>query len=198
MFHNFIAKLSEKGKKILYITLAFAALALMDRLFLGPVLDQLKTIEDKIVEQEDTIKRDLRFLAYKNKIVKNIEVFSKYFEKTQKDADVVNRDFLSVVEKLATKNKVNLIKSNPSEVKKENNFTQYFATLDCSGQLKDVISFMHSINSTEELLKITRFNLTPKRGTEGEVTASMTIAKMIVNPDIFVSQTSSPKKAKKK
>ena len=60
-----------------------------------------------------------------------------------------------------------------------------------------MISFMYLINSADELFKITRFNMVPKRGTEGEVTASMTIAKMIVNPDVFVESTPAKDSTKK-
>ena len=200
LLNQFLAKLSEKEKKIFYITVLFLAFALMDRLFFGPIMDKLKTIAQTITEQEDSIKADLRLLFFKNKIVKSSEVFSKYFSSAQKDDDVINAEFLSKVEKFATQSNVNLIKSNPSESKKEKNFIQYFANLDCAGQLKDVISFMYFINSADDLFKITRFNMTPKRGSEGEVNASMTIVKMIVNPNVFVEETTTraPKKKAKK
>ena len=182
---DFISKLSEGGKKIFYLTVLVVGLALVDRLFLGPVLERLKTIDEEIMQQEENTRRDLRFLTYKDKILQNSQSFSKYFTKGKKDDDVINAEFLSTIEKLATQSKVNLVKSNPSEAKKEKMFAQYFANLDCNGQLKDVVTFMHMINAHDELLKITRLNMTPKKGAEGEVNASMTVAKMIINPDIF-------------
>jgi len=184
MIQKFVTKLSEKEKKIFYVTIIFVSFALLDRLFLGPVLDRLSVIETEIEAQENSIQRDLRFLAYEGKITQESKAFSKYFTDTIQDDDVVNAAFLSTVEKLATQSNVNLIKSNPSESKKEKKYIKYYANLDCVGDLENVITFMHLINSTEDLLRVVTLNMTPKRGEGDEVNASMTVVKLVVNPDI--------------
>ena len=183
MIQNFISKLDEKQKKIFYITVGVVALALIDRLFLGPVLDKIHNLNEEIVQQKDDIRRDLKFLSYSERIIKNSQTFGKYLSQSAKDDDVINAEFLSQIERLAHQTKVSLVKSNPSDVKKESNFAQYSVSLDCAGELKNIISFMHLINSSDELLKVTRFNMAAKRGTEGEVNSSMTVVKLIVPPD---------------
>ena len=165
------------------------SVALLDRLFLGPVLDKLKGIEEAIVQQEESIVRDLRFLYYKDKINNESELFEKYFTREVDDDDVVNAEFLRTIEKLATKSKVSLVKSNPSEIKKQKKYIEYYANLDCVGPLEDVINFMHEINSTDELLKVVQFHMTPKRGATHDVNVSMTIVKMIINPDMSLEVT---------
>ena len=122
----------------------------------------------------------MKFLSYKDKIAKDSQAFESYFEDLRDD-DVVNAEFLSNVEKLATESKVSLVKSNPTQSKKHGDYIEYFANLDCSGVLKDVVSFMHSVNSSKGLLKIVQFNMSPKKGTAGEVNVSMTIVKMVTN-----------------
>ena len=176
---KFISKLSDQEKKVLYITALIVLVALVDRLFLGPVFERLKTVDDDISQQKSSVSRDIRFLSYKDRILSESQAYSKYFTNKVQDDDVVNADFLSVVERLATRSNVNLVKSNPSESKKKKDFVEYYANLDCSGKLKDVISFMHQINSSDELLKIVKFNMSPKKGAEDEVTASMTVEKFV-------------------
>lgn len=163
------------------MTVLFVLLACFDRLFLGPVLGKLSTIDNEISIQEQSVVRDLRFLTYKDKIVRELKTFEKYIHKGQKDDDVINADFLSVVERLATKTKVNLVKSNPSEIKHEKDLDKYYANLDCVGTLEDVLTFMHEINSTEELLKVVKFNMSPKRGVENTVNVSMSVVKVAIN-----------------
>ncbi|HBG62525.1 MAG: hypothetical protein A2Y03_08255 [Omnitrophica WOR_2 bacterium GWF2_38_59] len=180
MIQKFISNLSENEKKVFYVTVLFVLLACFDRLFLGPVLSKLYTIDNEISIQEQSVIRDIRFLAYKDKIVRELKVYENYINKDQKDADIVNADFLSVVERLATKTKVNLVKSNPSEVKHEKDFDKYYANLDCVGTLEDVLTFMHEINSTEELLKVVKFNMSPKRGVENTVNVSMSVVKVSI------------------
>jgi len=189
LLQKFIAKLSHKERSIFYVAIFFVSFALIDRLFLGPVLDKLHIIDEDISQQEISIFRDFRFLSYKDRIIEESEAFNKYFMKEQKDADVINAEFLQIIEKIATESKINLVKSNPSEVRKKKNYIEYFANLDCTGDLNDIIIFMHKINSTEELLKIVRFNMNPRRGTANDVNISMTIVKMIIHPDITYHTT---------
>ena len=181
MIQKFISNLSDNEKKIFYITVVFVLLASFDRLFFGPVLGKLATIDNDISIQKQSVTRDLRFLTYKDQIKRELKAFEKYFNKGPKDDDVINADFLSVVERIATKAKVNLVKSNPSEIKHEKDFDQYYANLDCVGTLENVLTFMHEINSTEELLKVVKFNMSPKRGVENTVNVSMSVVKMAIN-----------------
>lgn len=181
MIQKFISNLSENEKKIFYITVIFVLLASFDRLFLGPVLGKLAKLDSDISIQKQIVTRDLRFLTYKDQIVRELKAFEKYFYTGPKDDDVINADFLSVVERIATKTKVNLVKSNPAEVKKEKDFDQYYANLDCVGTLEDVLTFMHEINSTQELLKVVKFNMSPKRGVEDTVNVSMSVVKVAIN-----------------
>lgn len=188
MIQQFISKLSGGEKKFFYITMAIVLTALFDRLFFGPVLNKIDATRDAIKCQEKGIRSDLRILLYKNSIIEENEMFSRYFTDEISDDDVLNTEFLSVIEKLATKAKVNLVKSSPSLTKKEKRFVKYYADLDCSGALEDMVTFMHLINSNEELLKIVKFKIIPKRGQDNNVNASMSVIKMIIgqqNQDIL-------------
>ena len=167
-----------------YAAVIFVILALADRLLLGPFLSKKEDIENKIAQQKMTVTNDLKFLSHKNKIEKQDKDLRKYYVEKVTDEHVINAEFLSLVEKLATQSQVVLVKSNPSESKKEKDHIKYFANLDCVGELENVIGFMHAINSTDELLKIDRFSLAPKKGgTPNEVNASMTIVKLVVVPN---------------
>jgi len=178
---KFVNGLSEKERRIFYITALFVTLALLDRLFIGPIMAHIERLDGEIEAEQIGIVRDQRFLAYKDKIEAEASVFNQYVTATVPDDDVVNAAFLSLIEKLATQSKVSLVKSNPSNVNKTDLYNEYFANVDCDGTLENVISFMHSISSTEELLRVMKFNMTPKRGVENQVKASMTVVKLIVH-----------------
>jgi len=182
LIHKFYSKLNDQEKKIFFATTLILSLALLDRLFFGPVFQKLKVIDEEISGQEISIKRDLRFLSYKEKIKAESKVFDKYFIKKVLDSDVVNREFLKKVEELASESTVNLVKSNPAEPKKQKDYMEYYVNLDCTGTLENMIKFMHLVNSTEDLLKVIKFNMSPQKGTSNEVNTSMTISKLIMYP----------------
>jgi hypothetical protein len=183
LIHNFVSKLSDNEKKIFYATVVIVLLALFDRLFLGPATDKLKSIGSDIEQEKTAVTQDMRLLSYEDKIMKENDIFSKFYTDTVEDDYVVNGKILSRIEALAKESKVNLVKSNPSEKKLNKDYIEYYATLDCVGTLEDVMTFMHMINSSDDLLKIVKYTMTPKRGTD-EVTASMTVMKMVINPKI--------------
>ena len=183
MIQKFISKLSDKDKKILNVIVAIVVITLLDALFLRPAFNQLNVIDREILRQKSSIKGDLKILSYKDRIQKKNEAFSKYIKQKVQDDDVVNRNFLSMLEKLATQSKVSLVKSNMSEKKERKKYIEYYANLDCTGDLKDIFTFMHMINVTEGLLKVVKVNMVPKRGTANEVNVSMRIEKLIMKPE---------------
>ena len=181
MIQQFIAKLSDKEKKIFYIAVPIVLLALYDWLLIGPALNKLAILDEEIAQQEKIVKADLRYLNYKDQIVKEDNLYSKYISAKQLDGKEINRNFLSAVERIAGETKVNINKSNTTDSKAENGYTKYYANVDCAGTMEDMVSFMHAINSTDDLLTIESFKLTPKRGEEGSANASLTIAKLFVS-----------------
>ena len=181
MIAKFVHSLSEMERRVFYIAALFVTLALLDRLFISPILGHIERLDKEIETEKINIMRDQRFLAYKDRIEAEAAEFKPYFTENVPDDDVVNAEFLKQIEMMATQTSVALVKSNPSHVEKNEKSIEYFANVDCSGTLENVIAFMHKVNSADSLLKIIKFNMTPKRGVENEVKISMTIVKLIVH-----------------
>lgn len=191
MIQKIYAELSSTGRIIFIVAVLTVVVLVLDLVLIRPSLNKLASIQQSIVRQEQKIGQDMRFLSYKDKIVKDSKAFEQYFEELRDD-DVINAEFLSNVERLATQAKVSLIKSNPTQSKKHGDYVEYYANLDCSGSLKDVVSFMYAVNSSDDLLKIVQFNMTPKKGsTADEVSVSMTILKLVTNLAMVQEQEAS-------
>ena len=180
MVHQFISKLSDKERKIFYIAVPFVLLALYDRLLLGPAVNSLAVLDEKIVQQEKIVKSDLRYLEHKDQMQKEIDLYSPYLVTGKVESKDLNRGFLGTVEGLAVKAEVNIVKSNPTESRIEEGFSKYYADVDCIGTIEQLLTFMHAINTSNEMLKVDRFKLSPKRGTDGQFNASLSIAKLVV------------------
>src|SRR3989338_2685014 len=166
-------KLSIKEKLFLYIACAVVLAAIFDWIFLAPVLNKMSALNESISQLQSTIERDLKFLSSKDQILQETQVVSKYLIEGAKDDDVVNAAFLQTIENLAQQAHVTLTKSQPRPVENEHGAREYYVALECRGQIKDVMAFMHSINSSEELLKIVGFNMAPHPSPANQVTVSM-------------------------
>lgn len=180
MIQKFISKLSSKEKILLYITVGIVFVALFERLFLGPVFANLNQIDEQIKEKRVDIIRNLRIVSYEDQILERYNAFEDYFVDEMKSDSDINAQFLRAIETLATNSNVKLVKSNASESEKKDKFSEYYANLDCTGRLRDIITFIHEINSSDSLLKVVKLDMTPKRGDTDEMTASMTISKMLI------------------
>ncbi len=181
MIQKFFNNLSDKERKLFYVAAVFVVLTLLDRVFFGPVMDRLQTLDKQIEEQKNIIKRDMRFLTYKDYILKESETYQHYFPKKDQTEEEIIAAFLKEIESRASKTGVNIIQVKPSESRHFKGYIEYYANLNAEGKLEDTIAFMHSIDSSPELLKVTKLNMSPKRASATEVVSAMVVKKMIVD-----------------
>ncbi len=181
MIQKFISKLSSKEKVLLYVTVGIVCITLFERLFFGPVFNNLADIKNQIKQKKVNIVRNLRILSYEDQIIEKFNLFKKYFVDNPGEDSDINAEFMRTIERLSTNSNIKVVKSNAAEIIKKDRYSEYYANLDCTGTLKNMISFIHSINSTDTLLKVVKLDLTPKRGESEDMTASMTIVKMLIS-----------------
>lgn len=180
MIQKFISKLSSQEKILLYITVGVVCVALFERLFLGPVFSSLSKIEAQTKEKRVMIIRNLRIVSYEEQILEKFNLFKKYFVDQIKGDSDINAEFFSTIESLATQSQIKIVKSNAADVVKKDKYNEYYANLDCTGLFQDIVSFIHAVNSNDSLLKVVKLDMTPKRGESDDMTASMTIVKMVI------------------
>ena len=177
---KFIASLNDNQKKLLVIAVVIVIAALFDRLLIGPTMSRLSAIEEDIIKEEATIKQDLRFLRYKDRILQESKEIEPYLTKSVLSDNEMIATFLNKIQSLASQMKVTLVKINPAPGEQDAEYWKYQADLECSGQLEDVISFMHAINSDIELMKVDKFSFTSKKSDTNEMKATMTIEKVVI------------------
>ncbi len=174
---NFFANLSDTGKKLLIAAGVIVVIALCDRLAIAPAMSRLQAIDQDIAKEEGDIKQDIHFLQYKNKILKESEALAPYITATIPAEEEIIAAFLKRLEMLASKANVNVIKVTPSTGTQDTDYWKYTADLECSGKLADVVTFMHLINTSNDLMKVAKFNFSSKKDSD-DLKASMTIVKV--------------------
>jgi len=194
LLNDFYSKLNDQEKKIFYVALVIVLVMVLDRMFLGPSLSKMKTYDEEIRQQRVNIQRDLRFVTYKNQILEEDAAFSSYYKNTYRTEEQIIASFLKKVEMIATEANINLIKITPAESKERKGFTEYYANLECEGLLENIASFMHMIDTSDDLLKIIKTSFSLKRASGDEVVVSMQVAKMLMgsrlSPQTIASERS--------
>ncbi|MBF0490418.1 MAG: hypothetical protein HQL15_07325 [Candidatus Omnitrophica bacterium] len=180
MINKFISELSEQGKKLLAIALIIVIVALFDRLLIGPTMSRLASIDEETAKEEQSIKEDLRFLNYKDKILKESKDVAPYLTDKLPPESEISTALLKKIEIIATKANIVLSKEVLSNTPQDPNNPKYSADIECTGDLKSIVNFMHLVNTSEELIKVVKFNLGSKKTDSDDIKATMTIAKIIV------------------
>ena len=173
-------------------------MAVFDYLFVRPTVTKLNSIRQDITKEENLIKQDLRFLSYKDRILKESQSFTSYYTKSIPTEEEIIASFLKKVEILASHSSVTLVKVTPTTGVKEREFIKYSADLECTGKLPDIVRFLHEVNTApDDLLKVVKFKMGSAKADSDDMKSSITIAKMIVSPQKFVEEASSKETSKK-
>ena len=180
MIQKFFSGLSDNGKKLMTVALIMVAAALFDRLLIGPTMSRMSAIDQEIAKEESALRQDLRFLSHKDKILKESKVFAPYITEKMPTEEEIIAGFLKKVEMLANKANVTLVKVTPSTGQAQDNYLRYTADLECSGILADMVTFMHLVDSSPDLMKVVKFSLGAKKADSDDVKATMTVSKIVV------------------
>ena len=181
MITKFISSLSSTGKKLFAIAFVIVAITLFDRLLISPTLSRMSAIDHDIDKETNSIKQDLRFLTYKQKINTESKSYEPYLSDKPLSEEEVISSFLKSIEVLAKKGNVTVAKVTPSSGSKEKEFVKYTADLECSGNLSDVVTFIHLIDTSHELMKVVKFSFSSKKAESDEIKATMTIHKVVIS-----------------
>ena len=183
MLNKFISGLSVLEKKILSVAMIFVLLALFDRLLIGPSLARLNDINEKIVKEQSVIKQNMRFLTYRDRIVKEAATFKDFYAKDVRAEEEIIGEFLKKIELMATQSQVELSKISPAGQDYQKDYIKYLVTLDCTGKLEDITYFIYAVNNSKDLLKIEKMNVLNNGKDAEKVQAALTISRMIISAD---------------
>jgi Tfp pilus assembly protein PilO len=183
LISKFISGLTANEKKILVIAGLFVLFALFDRLLVGPSLGRMKELDESIAKEEDVIKQNMRFLGYRERIVKDAATFKDFYTKDVRSEEEITADFLKKLELMGTQSSVELSKISPAAPEYQKDYVKYFVTMDCSGKLEAITAFVYAINNSKELVKVEKMTLGGNARNAEVVQASLTVSKMIVGAD---------------
>ncbi len=183
MISKFISGLSSNERKILTVASLFVLFALFDRLLVGPSLGRMKELDESIAKEEDTVRRNLRFLGYKERIVGQAAAFRDFYTQEVRSEDEVIADFLKKMEGMGSQAPVTLSKISPAGQEAQKDYIKYFVTMDCTGKLENLMTLVYTINNAQELIKVEKVSFSGNSRGADTVQANLTVSKMIIGVD---------------
>lgn len=174
-FYTFLSHLSKRERLILYIAAGFTLLLILDRLIVHPVLSKMRSLDKEIQAQTAQIKKDFHILTQKEKIIAESRRYASY-SLGELSAEEATTSLLKELEDLANKASVYLVDIKPAGIKQEAGYSKYLVNLSCEAQMEQVIDFMYNIENSKKLLRIEKYNISPKSKESSIAKCSMTIS----------------------
>lgn len=178
-FYTFLSRLSKKEKMIFYLAVFFVSLALLDHLIVSPISSKINSLNKEIQEKELAIKKFLHLIVLKDKILAESKKYSSLVDDTESQEEEMT-SILKEIENLANKTSVYLIDMKPAGFKETGSAKKYQINLNCEAQMEQLTDFMYSIENSNKLLTIEKYQLSPKSKESSVVRCSMSISKIVM------------------
>lgn len=169
-----LKKLSEKERKILYLTIIAGCLALLYQYLLEPGLAQLNTLDQDISLIKSNKEQDDRIRSLKNRILAEYEQHQDYMVPLEEPAQE-NKKLSELIGNLAREAGVtinDLRTPSPKEIK---------AVVDCEGAIKTIIAFIYNLTYAKNLLQIEKVDLSLKAPKEDLIKCFVTISRVKIH-----------------
>ena len=149
--------------RILFIAASIlVALALMDRLMVGPFTSQMKYMEAESKAQKENIKRSKRVVSFREGILEEYSKYSTYLDTGEMTQEEIIAALLKKIETLAGQQSVTVTNVRPGDVEEKSNFHIYKTSIDCEGKLVNVLSFINLLEQSDYLFQVERYAMGPK------------------------------------
>jgi len=176
-FYTFLSRLSKREKTVLYATVFFVSLTLLDRIIISPVFHRINSLDTEIREKELSVKKNMRILSQKDKIMAESAKYASFLNQAKSEEEEMT-SILKELENLASKSSVYLIDMKPGGIKKAGQSKKYMINLSCEAQIEQLTEFMYDIENSKELLTIEKYQIGPKSKESSVAQCSMSISKI--------------------
>ncbi|MDD5584196.1 MAG: GspMb/PilO family protein [Candidatus Omnitrophica bacterium] len=174
-----LSHLNKREKSIFYAAVIVIAVTVLDRLIIAPIAFKVRSLTKEIEETEQSIETNSRILSQKDRILSESAKYASFLN-SNKTEDEETTTLLKDIETLATHASVYLADMKPAAAKEAGVAKKYTVTATCEGQMDQIIDFIYNIESSNKLLVIEKYEISPKSKESSIAQASMTISKTVI------------------
>ncbi|TBR17344.1 hypothetical protein EPO66_02900 [bacterium] len=177
--YAFIGRMSKREKAVFYAAVIFVSVMILDRIVISPITGKMRALDNEIRQKETSIKKNLHILAQKDRILMEGAKYAMFLNSSKSEEEEMT-SLLKEIENIANKASVYLIDMKPVGVKTSGLAQRYEISLSCEGQMEQIVDFMYGIESSRELLVISRYQVSPKSRESSVAKASLAISKVVI------------------
>ncbi len=180
---EFYGKLGQREKIMFLVSLTLVLLALMDRLVLGPIMEQMKVLDGQIWAKQQKVNRNLRILSFKNSIINEYAKYEMYLDPGEKSQEQIVSALLQTIETLARQNEITISNIQPGDVSENPLYKEYLTSIECEGGFKNMLTFMDALEASDFLFRILKYQFAAKSKTGEVIKANIDVSRILIEAE---------------
>ncbi|MBN2453430.1 MAG: type 4a pilus biogenesis protein PilO [Candidatus Omnitrophica bacterium] len=177
---EFFNKLSGKERVGLAVAVIVIALVIVDRLIVSPIGGKIQRINQDIHFSEKKLSRDLRNINNRDMIEGEYKKYRNYVSKGAASDEENVANILAEIESLARSSSVSLVEIKPQSPKNYDFYKEYIIDVTAEGGMEQIVTFMHNINNSNQLLRAVKIRLGLKDKESSNIKASVQVTKISI------------------
>ena len=177
------SKLDGKRRILFIVAVVFVAMAVMDRLMIGPFTSQMKYMEAEGKAQKESIKRSKRVVSFRQGILDEYSKYSSFLDTGEMTQEEIIAALLKKIETLAGQQSVTVTNVRPGDVEEKSNYRVYKTSIDCEGKLGNVLSFINLLEQSDYMFQVERYTMGPKSKGSDITKCSFDIARILISAE---------------
>ncbi|MFA6358163.1 MAG: type 4a pilus biogenesis protein PilO [Candidatus Omnitrophota bacterium] len=176
---EFLTRLSNKEKRLFYITVAIIALVFFDRVVFRPVMNKLESFNGKINLEEKKLEKSMLILQEEAVIASEYKKIAQNIKQEQSDEETT-ATLLSNLEKMANSVSVFISDMKPNLVEKFDFYKKYSVKIEAEAKISNLADFIYQLENSPKLFRISDFRLTSQKK-EAILKVNMTVTQVLIN-----------------
>lgn len=172
-------KLSQREKRLFYLTISLIAILFIYRFVIKPVVVNWKDLNEKISVSSLKLEKSRKILNLKSRIQRDYENYASSVKMAGSEEEEMAK-FLTEIESLARFSSVHISGIKPLPIKKVDFYKKYVVELEAEGDIKQVSKFIYDIQNSPQLLKIDKFSLRTKGAGTNLLKCNILVSKILI------------------
>lgn len=171
--------LSQREKRLFYLTISLLAILFIYRFVIKPVVVNWKDLDEKISVSGLKLEKSQKMLNLKSRIQRDYERYASSVRMTGSEEEEMAK-FLTEIESLARSSSVHISGIKPLPIKKVDFYKKYIVELEAEGDINQVSRFIYDIQNSPQLLKIDKFSLSTKGAGTNLLKCNILVSKVLI------------------
>lgn len=192
-FDEFFSGLKGPTKVLFFVAVISVALALMDRLMIGPFMSQEEYLKAENKAQRENIRRSKRIISFRDRILEEYKKYSTYLDNGETTQEVIVAALLKKIETIAGQQSVTTTGIRPGDVEEKPIYRIYKTSLDCEGKLNNILSFINLLEQSDYLFQVQRYSMGPKSKGSDIIKCTLDISRILITTENITDLQASKK-----